>query len=300
MAKGKGGFTGHDGLNAPDQVTGVVGIAGNEQVDVSFTSPSDEGGADITEYRVTDTTGTHTTSGSSSPVTITGLTNGTEYTFKVWAINPFGWSVASGESAGVTPAPPQIGDAFEGGYYAGKINDGGTEYYLIVAPKSGGQTLTTHRSSNGAVSGTDSVIDGPSNTSALVSDGNSPAANFCNNLTIGGYTDWYFPAKNELEVCYYNLKPSTNNNNTSSGTNTNAVPSRGSNYSSGTPSQTSVSIFQQGGSEAFPFDGYEHWSSTQYTSNESQAWQQYFENGAQEVTFKNGSRYVRAVRRVAV
>ena len=174
MAKRGGGFIGQDGINAPDPVTGVTGEAGSEQVEVSFTTPSDQGGADITEYRVTDSTGAHGATGSSSPITVTGLTNGASYTFNVWAINPFGWSSPSDASGSVSPSPPQIGDAFEGGYYAGKINDGGTEYYLIVSPRSAGQTLTTHRSTNGAVSGTQSDIDGPSNTAALVSDGYPP------------------------------------------------------------------------------------------------------------------------------
>ena len=45
MAKGKGGFIGQDGLNAPDSPTGVSGSAGDEQVEVSFTAPSDVGGS---------------------------------------------------------------------------------------------------------------------------------------------------------------------------------------------------------------------------------------------------------------
>ena len=109
MAKRTGGFIGQDGINAPDPATEVTGTAGDTQVDVSFTSPSDVGGADVTEYRVTDSTGAHTASGSASPVTVTGLTNGASYTFNVWAINPFGWSTASDASGGVTPAAPVIG-----------------------------------------------------------------------------------------------------------------------------------------------------------------------------------------------
>ena len=105
MSKRTGGFIGQDGLNAPDPATGVSASGGNTQVDVSFTSPSDVGGAAVTEYRVTDSTGAHTASGSASPVTVTGLTNGTSYTFNVWAINPFGWSVASDASGSVTPNP---------------------------------------------------------------------------------------------------------------------------------------------------------------------------------------------------
>ena len=118
MAKGKGGFIGQDGLNAPDAPTGVSGTAGNAQVDVSFTSPSDVGGSAITEYLVTDSTKTHTATGSSSPITVTGLTNGTSYTFNVWAINAFGWSVASDASGGVTPAVP-LTALFAGGYRSG-------------------------------------------------------------------------------------------------------------------------------------------------------------------------------------
>jgi sugar lactone lactonase YvrE len=45
---------------------------------------------------------------TASPVTVTGLTNGTSYTFNVWAINAFGWSVASDASDGVSPAAPPI------------------------------------------------------------------------------------------------------------------------------------------------------------------------------------------------
>jgi len=103
MAKRTGGFIGQDGLNAPDPATGVSGSGGDAQVDVSFTSPSDVGGAAITEYRVTDSTGAFGATGSASPVTVSGLTNGTSYTFNVWAINPFGWSSPSDASGSVSP-----------------------------------------------------------------------------------------------------------------------------------------------------------------------------------------------------
>jgi|11_taG_2_1085331.scaffolds.fasta_scaffold13917_3 hypothetical protein len=109
MAKGKGGFIGQDGLNAPDPVTGVSASGGDTQATVSFTAPSDVGGADVTEYRVTDSTGAFGASGSASPITVTGLTNGTNYTFNVWAINAFGYSSPSDASGSVSPA---VGKAF--------------------------------------------------------------------------------------------------------------------------------------------------------------------------------------------
>ena len=57
MAKGKGGFIGQDGLNAPDAPTGVSGTAGDTQVTVSFTAPSDVGGSAITGYQVQSNNG---------------------------------------------------------------------------------------------------------------------------------------------------------------------------------------------------------------------------------------------------
>lgn len=118
MAKGKGGFIGQDGLNAPDEPTGVSGAAGDAQVEVSFTAPTDVGGSAVTGYRVTDSTGAHGASGSSSPITVTGLTNGTSYTFNVWAINSFGWSAPSEASGSLTPVlTPRA--LFAGGTTAG-------------------------------------------------------------------------------------------------------------------------------------------------------------------------------------
>ena len=57
MAKRTGGFIGQDGINAPDPATGVTGTAGNEQVTVSWTAPSDVGGAAITGYNVQSSNG---------------------------------------------------------------------------------------------------------------------------------------------------------------------------------------------------------------------------------------------------
>ena len=205
------------------------------------------------------------------------------------------------------PDPTVIGQAYGGGFYAGQIGVSGTAtHYLVVAPRStqSGTPGLQYKNTNTAVGGggAASVIDGPLNTSRMVADGNSsvyPAAYLCENLTAGGFTDWYLPAKNELEVCYYNLKPSTDTNDTSSGINTNAVPQRASNYTSGTPARTSASNFQYNNGENFDKDTYRYWSSTEAASDS--AWYQYFKNGYQTtINTKDASRLVRAVRRVAV
>ena len=52
MAKRTGGFIGQDGINAPDPATGVTGTAGDGQVTVSWTNPSDVGGAAINGYAI--------------------------------------------------------------------------------------------------------------------------------------------------------------------------------------------------------------------------------------------------------
>ena len=104
MARGRGGFIGQDGLNAPDSPTGVSASAGDAQATVSFTAPTDVGASAITGYRAQSNPSGIGASGSSSPITVTGLSNGTAYTFNVWAINAFGYSAPSDASTSVAPA----------------------------------------------------------------------------------------------------------------------------------------------------------------------------------------------------
>jgi hypothetical protein len=197
-----------------------------------------------------------------------------------------------------------IGQAFGGGYYAGQIGVGGTAtHYIIVGPVASAENSSRQwKNASSATPGADSVIDGPQNTADMVADGSAtvyPAAHFCNDLVIGGFSDWYMPAKNELEICYYNLKPTTSGNNTSSGINANAVPARASNYTSGTPAQTSAAAFQSGGAEAFnSISGNSYWSSTE-TSTFYAAYQA-FTYGQQFNGGKTYTKRVRAIRRVAV
>jgi len=106
MARGRGGFIGQDGLNAPDSPTGVSATAGDTQADVSFTAPTDVGASAITGYRAQSNTGIGA-SGTSSPIAVTGLSNGTSYTFNVWAINAFGYSAPSDASGSVSPVSPR-------------------------------------------------------------------------------------------------------------------------------------------------------------------------------------------------
>jgi hypothetical protein len=204
-----------------------------------------------------------------------------------------------------SPPPGAIGSAYEGGFYAGAISttaNGVATHYLVIGPVSTAQISNRQwKNANTATPGSSSAIDGPQNTASMVADGSSTvyaAAHFCNDLVIGGFSDWYLPAQNELEVCYFNLKPGFTSNDTSSGVNISAVPSRGSNYTSGTPAQTSATAFQSGGAEVFNTQLY--WSSTESTDTSAKC--QYFSNGNQNYFINKNfsSARTRAVRRVPV
>ena len=93
----------------PTAPSSVAGTSGNAEVSLSWTAPSSNGGATITDYVVQYSTsassgfatfsdGTSTTASA----TVTGLTNGTIYYFKVAAVNSAGTNAYSVVSSGVT------------------------------------------------------------------------------------------------------------------------------------------------------------------------------------------------------
>ena len=90
----------------PDPPTNVTATAGNAQATVSWSAPADDGGSAITLYAVTsDPDGrTATTTAATTTAVVTGLTNGTSYTFTVTATNAVGTSASSVPSDPVIPA----------------------------------------------------------------------------------------------------------------------------------------------------------------------------------------------------
>jgi hypothetical protein len=90
----------------PNAPTIGTATAGDGQVSVAFTAPVNNGGSAITGYTVTSNPGNITAGGNgftTSPIVVTGLTNGTAYTFTVTATNAVGTSTASGASGSATP-----------------------------------------------------------------------------------------------------------------------------------------------------------------------------------------------------
>ncbi len=88
---------------APGAPTIGTATAGDAQASVTFTAPASDGGSTISGYTVTSSPGNITGTGSSSPISVTGLTNGTAYTFTVTATNGTATSTASSASNSVTP-----------------------------------------------------------------------------------------------------------------------------------------------------------------------------------------------------
>ena len=115
----------------PGAPTSPVATAGSSSASVAFTAPANIGyPGSIIGYRVTSSPGGFTGTGLTSPVTVTGLTNGTAYTFTVAAQNVNGYGPESVASNSVTPIPPNyIEEVFSTWLYTGNggantINNG--------------------------------------------------------------------------------------------------------------------------------------------------------------------------------
>jgi hypothetical protein len=163
--------------------------------------------------------------------------------------HPHGLRAAAGVDTGLA-----IGEAYEGGFFAGYIShtaDSVATHALIVAPAATGAsgtgyTITTNlqwKTTNTTTAGTASSFDGAAN-SANMNNASHPAAQFCEGLSIGGYTDWYLPARYELEIAYENLKPPQVATTLLWGINAYSVPERTVNRTAGTPAQTTVAAFK--------------------------------------------------------
>ena len=167
--------------------TGVSATPGNAQAHVSWTAPAGDGGAPISGYTVTATPGgrTVTTTGTST-APITGLSNGTAYTFTVTAANTAGTSLSSAASAAITPATTPgtptgvlaIADNAEAVVsWTAPASDGGsaiTGYTLTATP--GGRTATTTGDTTATVTGLTNGTAYTFTVTATNTAGTSPAS----------------------------------------------------------------------------------------------------------------------------
>ena len=193
---------------APGAPTGVSATAGNGSAAVSWTAPSSNGGGAITSYTVTPYVGSTaqtpvTVSGSppATSTTVTGLTNGTTYTFTVSATNSVGNGPASSPSNAVTPSAPAVPGAPTGvsatagngsaavSWTAPSSNGGGAITSYTVTPYVG-STAQTPVTVSGSPPATSTTVTGLTNgttytftVSATNSVGNGPASSPSNAVT---------------------------------------------------------------------------------------------------------------------
>jgi len=98
-----GVFNGTGNVSTSTPTIGTA-TAGNTTASITFT-PTSATGVDAS-YTALSTPGSITATGTSSPITVSGLTNNTAYTFQVRANNPNGSSAYSAASNSVTPIDP--------------------------------------------------------------------------------------------------------------------------------------------------------------------------------------------------
>lgn len=201
-------------------------------------------------------------------------------------------------------------------------------FRVIVAPKASGEHagIVLKNADTALPTACQTLTDGLAATQAMRDADTStvyPAAHWARGLNIGGRADWYIPARDELELCWRNLKPTATANYVTAnrptaasfnyanngsygdtaathGTNNNSSPT-GAAYTASVPGQTAATAFRTGGVEAYEFGSAYYWSSSDY--NASSAWDQlwYSSNpGLQGYNGKTNAYRVRAVRRSVI
>lgn len=196
-------------------------------------------------------------------------------------------------------------------------------YRIIVAPKATGENISTRIKDSGTAlpAACQTLAEGYAATESMRLGGNSsiyPAAHWARSRNINGYTDWYIPARDELELSWRNLKPVTDSNYVTAnrptgasfnyanngsygdtanthGRNNNRDPV-GAAYTASIPGQTVNTVFRNGGAEAYSLAYY----ATCSEYNTSDIWIQNWATnspGRQDTSSKTAYFRARAVRR---
>src|SRR5207245_7612897 len=138
--------------------------AGNASATVSLTAPASDGGSAITSYTVSSSPSGASATVAGTSATLTGLTNGTTYTFTVIATNAVGNSAPSLASNSVTPVAPATvpgapravtataGNASASVSWTAPASDGGsaiTSYTVTSSPAGASPTVAGTSAKNG-------------------------------------------------------------------------------------------------------------------------------------------------------
>ena len=188
----------------PAAPSALTAMAGNAEVTLNWTAAASDGGAPITGYMVDYDTDMNfpsptpaTTAAAATSHTVTGLTNGTLYYFRVAAVNSVGTSAyypgATDAAVSATPTPPPpvvlsfsptegevgisvtiTGENFSDMPSENEVGFGGV---MAAAPTSASTTSLTVKVPSGAVTGRISVaVEGQTGTSSTEFTVTAPAA----------------------------------------------------------------------------------------------------------------------------
>lgn len=192
--------------------------------------------------------------------------------------------------------PTKFGAEWEGGYFGGILTFGGDVYGQVISPKALGDIgPAIWHSDYTLITGADSFFDGLGNTKAMAEAGSEIAQQVLE-LRINGRDDWHIGSRDQVELMYRGLKPTTDENDVYRyGDNPSSLPP-GYPYTLHLPGQTEVELFRDGCAEAFEATWY--FTSTQYSANN--AWGQHFDDGLQNLALKGTRGRFRAVRMIKI
>ncbi len=177
----------------------------NGVASVPFTAPVSDGGAAILFYTATSFPGGYTgtlNQAGSGTITVSGLPAGEGYIFTVTASNETGTGPASGVSNTVWPIT--LGQSYLGGiiFYIDETGNHG----LIAATADQGMeiiwALPTYNDQN--VETFTEIGTGSTNTDHIIAQNGEGiyAASLARSYRGGGYSDWFLPSKDELNLLY--------------------------------------------------------------------------------------------------
>jgi len=142
---------------------------------------------------------------------LTGLLPNTTYYVRAYATNSIGSAYGNVRTFTTLAPTLSIGQSYQGGIIAYIFQSSDTGY--VMGQTHGIITTTTTQStgviwgcSGTSISTNTSIGTGQSNTAAIVNGclTSNTAARLCNNLSSGGYSDWYLPSLDELNKLYLN------------------------------------------------------------------------------------------------
>ena len=160
----------YSATSTPSAPQSFSASAGDTEVDLSWSAPASDGGATVTGYKVYQSTDDASFSEVATPSgttqTITGLTNGTTYYFKVAAVN----SVGTGTQTSSVSATPSASATAPGVPQSLSATRGNTQVALSwSAPSSdGGATITGYKVYQSTDDASFSEVATPSGTSHTI------------------------------------------------------------------------------------------------------------------------------------